>query len=433
MTQQREGIQRYLDTDTFLATRLQELPDALTPQWLAGHLQNLLHWALEFFLNTPSYSFAGQCLIPRGKGQSIWKERLILLQRLVNAVSKVIGSSLEITECERHLSTAAIEQYTVKSAAKVVSLGYRVLETLVERLAPSLYMKLLPAPSLIQSEAYAKEAYLHPVVGFGEFAARRLAPYLELALLHGSLATLDYVQGFSDFDTFLIVKRDVVVEHDRLLEFRQPLYNSRQFLLALDPWQHHSHVLITAIDLAFYPQTYFPLVLFKKANSVFTSNVALFSFALRDCTFEEKVQFSRKIDRLRSIASGQRRLAGWYDWKHFLADVFLTPSFYLQLAGQYLDKPASLAICREIFKDHWGIVEKMSRVRMACSSRIGRLGYPFRLTLRLDPALGQMLCLRVKDTLPKWVAAQLGPEHMREVYALCDRMLDEAYVNGMLD
>ena len=90
--------------------------------------------------------------------------------------------------------------------------------------------------------------------------------------LHGSLATRDYINNYSDFDALIILKKDMLASKKSLKKIKKKIVKANSFLYLLDPLQHHNLFIITEYDLNYYFEPIFPLELFKYAREVTNLN-----------------------------------------------------------------------------------------------------------------------------------------------------------------
>jgi len=85
--------------------------------------------------------------------------------------------------------------------------------------------------------------YLAPVVELGDWVNREISEHVSEFMIHGSIATLDYSRGWSDFDTFVIVSSDTALNGHALTELRSKLLGAYSYLTTVDPLQHHGFIL----------------------------------------------------------------------------------------------------------------------------------------------------------------------------------------------
>ena len=93
---------------------------------------------------------------------------------------------------------------------------------------------------------------------FARFAKSELSQYCQHFLLHGSLATNDYSMGWSDIDTFIVIKDEVMRNPIQLNELRQKVVVAKQLMYRICPLQHHGLIFYTEADLNKYPPYFLP-------------------------------------------------------------------------------------------------------------------------------------------------------------------------------
>jgi hypothetical protein len=250
--------------------------------------------------------------------------------------------------------------------AHTIAEGYRAADALFHNLPGyGLEGQEVAAPEPINTADYQREAasYLSPVVGLDRFAKRGLRQDLAGFFLHGSLATLDYVKDYSDFDTLMILSRQTVIEPERLVAFLGRYRRSLTFIYRFDPLQHHGHIVLTEIDLDYYPNSFFPLSILEYARSL---GGAWGPLAVRcwDDRAEMRSEFQRVCDVFAGRAAADYRPRNPYDLKEFLSELMLLPALYCQCIGNPCYKKFSFERARRDFSDReWQVMEEATRVR----------------------------------------------------------------------
>jgi hypothetical protein len=247
-----------------------------------------------------------------------------------------------------------------KTASLFISSLYRDFSSAKKRETKAMNIKCLE----FNFNDYPKEdsAYLKPVQELKKFANEKLREYLADLHIHGSIATRDYIKGWSDLDTLIIIRKSALENPKSLAELRDLLYASKKYLYKIDPLQHHGHMVIAESDLDYYCQTFFPLVLFKYSKSVFGE---------KSMNFKVRNSKTENIDRFRSFAYYFRNLylnktysMGSYDLKFLFHAVSLFPTLYLQAKGIHVYKKFSFAIARKDFDGGlWSPVDEVTNIR----------------------------------------------------------------------
>ena len=141
----------------------------------------------------------------------------------------------------------------------------------------------------VWKEKAGDSPYLRPIFAMHEYVSRNLSNELIGFYFHGSLRTLDYIQGYSDFDSFAIVRKEMVTQAEKLWLFRRKMRSTNNLLFLLDILQHHGVAIITELDLLHFPQAYSPVP------------VALFDFATALGKSSTHLKFYERGSKLLSL------------------------------------------------------------------------------------------------------------------------------------
>ncbi len=82
--------------------------------------------------------------------------------------------------------------------------------------------------------------------------------YFDQFIIQGSIASYDFVKNWSDFDTLVIIKDNVLLDEIKLLKLRIKLRNLYKSILKFSKFQHHGLIIYTNQDLKNYLAGYLP-------------------------------------------------------------------------------------------------------------------------------------------------------------------------------
>ena len=321
-----------------------------------NYIQFELKEILGTFVNG-GFSSAGYALYPlvRGVSPSL-AERLMALVYFVKSKNKAY--ELDFSNSLDKFRDFSGNVSNAKNFAMVLSELYEDFD----KNKSAVNAKAVNAkPNCLKEKDY-KDDYLKPVLELKKFSEDNLKDYLIDIHVHGSLATLDYVEGWSDFDTLAIIRKDAIADSSKLLKLRGMLYKSRKYFYKIDPLQHHGHLIFTEHDFDYYCQTFFPIALFKYSKSLFSAKK--FKFKLRDCDDENIKKFKWFVDYFKNTASNDSNLMNSYDLKFFLHAVTLFPAMYLQAKGLHMYKKFSFDIAKKDFgEEEWNAIDCVSSLR----------------------------------------------------------------------
>jgi len=251
-----------------------------------------------------------------------------------------------------------------------------------------------------------RERGLGAVVRLAKYVRTELAPHLFGFYLHGSLSTLDYTP-FSDLDDLLVVRRETVLDPERLMECAQRCVQAARFLYEHDPLQHHGHFVLTELDLRRYPYTHIPPEVLPYATAVIgPTEIPL---AARDGAAAFRHAARHLAERL-TRTTPPRNL---WELKDLLARVMLLPALYLGALGQPCYKKFSFERAKPSFDGSWLAVEVASGLRAVWSYRPSvreRALLHLALTRLANPALFQRLLAKHAQPVPPDIAARLERE-----------------------
>ncbi len=254
------------------------------------------------------------------------------------------------------------------------------------------------------------------------------------ATLHGSLATLDPEPGFSDMDTAFILPSTELSKPGYLLRLRQASRRILCLTYAYDPFMHHGPFYLLEPDLQWYPEPFFPLVLFSMGTDLLTSQNEMFARKRED--FGETLQMIRELYTLFiSRKDSFHKLSSLQEMEWILGSVLLLPALFLQLkTGVYRYKRDTFEAARPYFtSNEWEPVETASHIRKTLLPRpvvsryqtwiaeaLGVPGWIQRVANR-DPAGHQQA---------RHVASLLGSNYIERVLSLLSAMFNQLQEEG---
>ncbi len=269
-----------------------------------------------------------------------------------------------------------------------------------------------------------RDAFLKPCRELQQFIRAHFTKRELLGFyVHGSLATLDYVEGYSDFDTLVIVRKEVLEDPRWAKDFKRRLGRSNTFLYLLDPLQHHQHFMLTEYDLDHYFEPIFPVVLFDYAVELTSFGNSL-SFKCLDAR-----QIVTQQLAVRKFYFGEmwpkRRAMRAYDVKNAIQNIALLPTLYLQCkTGEHYYKRLSFDRARRDFSTElWSVVERATRVRQTCPYESL---YPYWLRkwigLHLHYKWLHLLHRRLDRNTAAAMEGVMGPGYLADAFGLAVAM-----------
>ncbi|PCI31345.1 MAG: hypothetical protein COB53_13385 [Elusimicrobia bacterium] len=260
--------------------------------------------------------------------------------------------------------------------------------------------------------------YLSSVLKLKEFVVSNIKEHVVDFLIHGSVSTLDYVKGWSDLDTLVILKSKTITNPLALMDLREKLHRAHDYLLALDPLQHHGFIFCTEFDLNQYLSHCMPVAVLQESKSLIDGQ--FLTLAQRRSTNDIESFFAKKVALFkRSHQSGilqHHEFEGKYlqesykdmntmnQMKYFLSIVMSLPIYYLDAIGEPCYKKESFNRVKPDFVDDWEMIERASEVRQIWGEK------------ETIPHVG--------NDIPLWLPEVLGDRYFERAHNIAKLMLD---------
>lgn len=266
-----------------------------------------------------------------------------------------------------------------------------------------------------------KDLYLRPIYLLDEYLRKNIKDELIGFYLHGSLASLDYVQGYSDFDAIALVNEEALEDHHKRRNFKKKMAEINRFPFLMDILQHHG---ITLIRNGENEEIDFPIELFKGVVALGESSLEPKLFS---ANFDSKKILVDFCNYFKNYFLKNKKLKSALDLKSFLSMVQMLPALYLQAkTGKYINKKSSFGEARNDFGEEWRVIEKASQVRKiwryspVFSAKMQDLLLKIPNLERLAWFYGKFLFLT-----PKEVKKIIGPEIIKEAFLLAESIAEK--------
>ena len=236
-----------------------------------------------------------------------------------------------------------------------------------------------------------------------------LKKYFNIFLIHGSLASLDYVKGWSDVDTFVVIKNQVLSSKKKLLKLKIILKKMYKLFFTVTKLQHHGLIIFTEIDLDNYLNNYMPIealkynlnflntnkIIFKKRigpnKKIFEDLIARYEL-LKKSKYDKKYMHHPKNNKYLKVPIKARSREMYQLFCH-LGFVNTLPAYYFSAIGK--------SCCK---KDSFKLFEKT------------KLGKKIKKFLKKSENVRKKWKVNEKKifTIPVWVTKELGKNYIRE-------------------
>lgn len=174
-----------------------------------------------------------------------------------------------------------------------------------------------------------------------------LVPYIDNFIIHGSFASNDFIENWSDLDAIIILNDKVFRDENVLSKIKDKINRLSMLCYKIDPLAHHLFSFITSFDLLYYPKYFFPPELLKHAVSLSIKNKMNF-YARHD--FDQKNNKAYDfLTRFKERAINSNTTFTPYSWKNIISQGLLWPSICLQLCNIYVYKRESFDLFKKTF------------------------------------------------------------------------------------
>jgi len=109
----------------------------------------------------------------------------------------------------------------------------------------------------------------------------KIQNYTKHFVVHGSIASNDYIKGWSDLDTFVVLKNEILFDVNKIISLRHILKIFYKKLISISKFQHHGLILFTELDLKNYLNGFLPIEALKKNFDIFQNSEILIRTAKR--------------------------------------------------------------------------------------------------------------------------------------------------------
>lgn len=253
-----------------------------------------------------------------------------------------------------------------------------------------------------------------------EFIRQHLKEDLVSAILHGSLGT-DEIVSYSDFDSLVILKDEVLDDNQRLLRVAQKLFQARRIMYQLDPLQHHGWFVLPEQALNAWPEDYLPLAVLKNASQMNMPET-------QTLQIKPVLRPGRSAEQFHNLAIAVRQnlttgiySTNLYQFKSMLSKVLLLPAMYVQARdNRGIFKRESFDLAKGDFSPaDWAVMELASNIRLDWP--LVKPAFPEFLSLR-PGWIGNLWRRKKSCAIPDNLTGLFGDSQGKAVLFLIDKM-----------
>ena len=204
-------------------------------------------------------------------------------------------------------------------------------------------------------------------------------------LIHGSLSSNDFVRGWSDLDSIVVLDDNIMTDISRLFDLRAATKEVGRRLLEIDKHQHHGLQFIRRSDTAFYPESYLPISIMSDAIDISDNSTPTIEFGVRNSKIEQLDRWN-SIEDILSRAAEKGRLEhhkyqgefllgefkntenNMYQLKYFISLMCVIPCYFYNILGEYPNKSTAISDIKKILSNRsLMFLDQISEIRSSWS------------------------------------------------------------------
>ncbi|MFC1700635.1 hypothetical protein ACFLZ0_00595 [Patescibacteria group bacterium] len=185
--------------------------------------------------------------------------------------------------------------------------------------------------------------------------------FIDYFLVHGSYASKDFIEGWSDLDTIIVLNNNVFQDENTFNRARNFFQRFSFICYYFDLLAHHRFFFVTNFDLSYYPQSILPLVVYENCFNLSKKFNSL-TFSVREDDFEKYEILNLSWSYITYI-SQKKYISKWH-FKKCLSIVLMLPSLLLQTKKIYVYKKYSFEVIKKEFSElDFNVIDMASQRR----------------------------------------------------------------------
>ena len=183
-----------------------------------------------------------------------------------------------------------LEKKTVKDQAIQLSNDYRILITKQKKILKDKYKTTKKIKTIkINKSNFLKNIKCKKKVldSINFLIKNNLDKHFKHFLLQGSISNNDFIEGWSDLDSFVVIKDETLLDYKKILVVQKILKKFYNLVLKFSSFQHHGIITFTEYDLMNYKSGFLPPEALRENINIFRN---------------ENITFKREINKKKNIS-----------------------------------------------------------------------------------------------------------------------------------
>lgn len=267
------------------------------------------------------------------------------------------------------------------------------------------------------AELYKESEFLKPVVEIYNILKIISPKYINHFLVHGSLADFNYIKGWSDLDTWVVIDDKIFNSIWELIKLKKLFSKLNKLLLKIDPIAHHGFIFVLESDLNNYSDALLPIDVIQSAINLYgPSEISICKCNIQTnwvkkfqdiketfVNFELSGVFKHHPYKGKYLTKEMiNKNEGMYQFKYLIGTPMILPSMYYTAIGNPVYKADSFVPFLQTFPEA-SIIKCVSQIRYSWESMEK---YPY-----------------VPNNIPVWLLNMLPPDYVLQIIQLLDDIL----------
>ena len=151
-----------------------------------------------------------------------------------------------------------LEERIVKDQAIQLSNEYRILIS-KGKIKKNNYSKIIETKKIKKKDFLQNSKNRNKIINSINFLKKNnLDKYFKHFLLQGSISNNDFIDGWSDLDSFVVIKDETLLDYKKILIVQKLLKKFYNLVLKFSWFQHHGIITFTEFDLINYKKGFLP-------------------------------------------------------------------------------------------------------------------------------------------------------------------------------
>jgi len=183
---------------------------------------------------------------------------------------------------------------------------------------------------LFQKKEYSTIVFLQNQI------KKKISQQIDFFLIHGSYATADFVDDWSDLDSFIVLNKNVFNNIRQLEYVQKELQKLSLLCYKINPLAHHTFFIYPDLILKNYSNQFLPIQALKESIALLKKDKLMIDYSGNKLA--DFYAISIFLNRFREKVIEDKYSRNIFSYQNDIADVLLLPPLMLQIKGEPIYK-----------------------------------------------------------------------------------------------